>query len=215
MKSGNAILLNPELPKTVTVGGREIPVNWGFRTGMRMDCMRFDKRKTDAENLADMVNAFYINPSQALSSGPQAAVDAMLVFFSRGSYKPPEKDAKSHEGSKGQTARAYDFAQDADIILGDFFSNYGMMLNRIDDEDLHWWEFMAMFSGLPEKSTIRTYMHYRTCNLSGLSKNEQKRIRKIRSRIRIREDYEDVELSQAKRLEKRNERWLAIAKGYS
>ena len=215
MRKDNSILLNPELPKTVMVGGREMPIHWGFRTGMRMDCMRFDKRKTDAENMADMVNAFYVNPSQALLHGPQSAVDAMLIFFSRGSYKPAGKDAESHEGAAGQTARAYDFAQDADTILGDFFSNYGMMLNRMDDEDLHWWEFMAMFSGLPEKSTIRTYMFYRTCSLSGLSKNEQKRIRKIRSRIRIREDYEDEELSQAKRLEKRNERWLAIAKGYS
>ena len=215
MKSENAILLNPELPKSVMVGSSELPVRWGFRTGMRIDCMRFDKRKTDAENLADMINTFYINPAQALSDDPQKAVDAMLGFFSRGSYKTPAKDDGGQEGTKAQMPRAYDFAQDADTILGDFLSNYGMMLNRMDDEDLHWWEFVALLSGLPDKSTIRTYMYYRTCPLQGLSKSEQRRIRKMRAKIRIREDYEDRELSQAKRLEKRNERWLAIAKEYS
>ena len=86
------------------------------------------------------------------------------------------------------------------------------MLNRLQDEDLHWWEFMALFSGLPESTTIKRYIEIRTCSLNGLPEAERKRIRKLRSRIRIQREIKDADLSPAMRLQKRNERWLEYAR---
>ena len=207
------ILTDPDLPRSVTFSGKEWGIRWGFRTGMLLDCMFHDKRKTEQENLADMINLFYWNPVEVVACGAQEAVDAMMAFLSgkRGESKAaPEKQEKSQKAQK----RAYDFDQDADVILGDFLHYYGIMLHRMKNDELHWWEFVSLFRGLPEKSTIHTYMYYRTCDLKGLGKDEAKRIRRMRAQIRIRETYEDAELSSAKRLEKRNERWLNIASRY-
>ena len=207
------ILTDPDLPISVTFSGKEWGVNWDFRTGMRLDGMIHDKRKTEQENLADMINLFYWQPVEAVACGAQEAVDAMMAFLSgkRGENKAiPEEQEKPQKAQK----RAYDFDQDADVILGDFLHYYGMNLCRMKDGALHWWEFVSLFRGLPESSTIHTYMYYRTCDLKGLGKDEAKRIRRMRAQIRIRETYEDAELSSAKRLEKRNERWLNIANRY-
>lgn len=212
--TGDSILLRDTLPSTVTIAGVQHPIRWGFRTGMKLDCMRNDARKTKAENIIDMVNAFYVDPPTALSVDPRQAVNEMLIFFTRGAYEPPSKENKSAKKQKA-TPRAYDFSVDGDVILGDFMAHYGMMLNRYNDEDLHWWEFMALFSGLPEKSTIHQYMYYRTANLQGMTKAEQSRIKKVRAKIRIRKDYGDRDLTPAKRLENRNGRWLAIARNIS
>lgn len=207
----HGILIDPDLPESVIVSGKQHDIHWGFRTGMLLDSMVNDKRKTEQENLADMVNAFYVDPVAAVSCGAQEAVDAMVTFLSGRRKRVISENA---EQERKEERRAYDFDQDADVICGDFMYYYGLPLHRLKNEDMHWWEFIALFKGLPEGATIHTYMYYRTCDLKGLEKAEIKRIRRIRKKIRILEDYEDKELSSAKRLEKRNERWLKIANRY-
>ena len=55
-----------------------------------------------------------------------------------------------------------------------------------------------MLDGLPAKSEFRQRIYYRTCDLKGLPKGEQKRIRAIRADIEIKAKAE-TKLSLAQR----------------
>lgn len=204
------ILLDQELPDSVFINGLIYPVNPGFKTGIRMDLAYHDEKYTLEERYLNMLLLFYPEIPEDID----AALQKMLWFFTRGTYDPNQtrKETEKAAGTGKKESRQFCFSQDATLILSAFYAEYGIMLNRMNDTDLHWWEFMALFEGLPEDTTIKQYIHYRTCDLSGLSDAERKRIRRIRSQIRIRKEIKDKDLSPAMRLQKRDERWLDYAR---
>lgn len=204
------ILLDQELPDSVLINSLIYPVNSGFKTGIRMDLAYHDEKYTLEERYLNMLLLFY----PEIPKDIDAALQKMLWFFTRGTYGPDQtrKETEKAAGTGKKELRQFCFSQDATLILSAFYAEYGIMLNRMNDTDLHWWEFMALFEGLPEDTTIKQYIHYRTCDLSGLSDAERKRIRRIRSQIRIRKEIKDKDLSPAMRLQKRDERWLDYAR---
>jgi hypothetical protein len=80
--------------------------------------------------------------------------------------------------------RAYSFSVDGEAIYSDFSRFYNIDLTS---EYLHWWKFRALLAGLPNDSSFKERIYYRTCELKGLSKKEQKRIADIRKEIEIKE----------------------------
>ena len=211
---GEQLLLNQELPSVVLINGLAYPIYFGFKTGIQMDLAYHDEKYTLEERYVHMLHLFYLEIPEDI----EAALNRMLWFFTCGKYDPEaEKKRVGQENPEQQKPqkkepRQFCFSQDAELILSAFYSEYGIMLNRLNDGDLHWWEFMALFSGLPESTTIKRYIEIRTCSLNGLPEAERKRIRKLRSRIRIQREIKDADLSPAMRLQKRNERWLEYAR---
>lgn len=209
-------LLESDFPENVKINGRDYPVHFGFKTGIRMHLMYHDERYTMHERYEKMLLIFYAE----LPWNIETAINQMLWFFTRGQYDPEEEKKKKEEEDNAakhgkpvqKMARQFCFSQDAELILSAFYSEYNIMLNRLQDEELHWWEFMALFSGLPEETTIKRYIDIRTCSLNGKSKAEKKRIKELRSKIRIKKEISDAHLSPAMRLQKRNERWLQHAR---
>ena len=65
------------------------------------------------------------------------------------------------------------------MIYAAFYATYGISLTTV--EFLHWWEFLALFEGLPEDTLIKRVMYWRTANLSELPKEERKHVRKMRA----------------------------------
>lgn len=204
------LLLNQDFPNSVYINGLGYPIHPGFKTGIRMDLAYHDEKYTMEERIAHMLCLFYPEIPQDID----AAVKQMMHFITRGQYDPEKekKEKSKQKESRKKEERQFDFSQDAGLILSAFYSEYGIALNRLRDNDLHWFEFMALFEGLSEETTIKRYIHIRTCSLSGLSKGEQKRIKKLRAKIRVRKEIKDADLSPAMRLQKRNERWLEYAR---
>lgn len=206
------LLLGSDFPGNVVIHDLEYPVHPGFKTGIRMDLAYHDEKYTLEERITHMLLLFYPEVPQDID----AAVEKMLWFYTRGKYDPDAAKKEAADGKqpkpKKKESREFCFSQDAELILSAFYAEYGIMLNRLDDTELHWWEFMALFSGLPEETIIKQYIHIRTCSLSGLSEAERKRIKKMRSKIQIRKEIKDVDLSPAMRLQKRDERWLEYAR---
>jgi hypothetical protein len=100
-----------------------------------------------------------------------------MLFYCCGT-KPEKKE------SPKSTKQAYSFEMDSAAIYADFWRYYKI---NLWEDALHWWIFRSLLEGLPEKSEFKQRVYYRTCDLKELSKNEKKRILKIRDRIAIKD----------------------------
>lgn len=105
------------------------------------------------------------------------AVEAVLWFYACGIEEKQEKETQPKEKK-----RVYSFSIDAEAIYSDFAKFYNIDLST---SNLHWWKFRALLMGLPEDSSFKKRIYYRTCELKDLPKKEQKRIREIRKEIEI------------------------------
>ena len=100
------------------------------------------------------------------------ALEGLEWFYSCG--KSENKQSKEGKPFK----KTFDFNIDSNLIYAGFYSAYKISLTTIDY--LHWWEFMALFEGLPEETLIKRVMYWRGVDLSKLSKEEQKHIEEMR-----------------------------------
>ena len=78
------------------------------------------------------------------------------------------------------------------LMDSDLRKEYGINLQKIKNEELHWWEFLALFDSLPDDSKIVKIMYWRTCSTSGLPRKEVERLNELKERYKL-VDEESVE----------------------
>lgn len=123
------------LPDSITVNGKRYRLDLDFRNVLRMmEVMGREDLLADARN--------HLALSCVMKKVPKdktAAMQALqkLLF--------PEPKKKSNKPSQ----RVTDYVQDADLIRAAFMQSYGINLWR---DNLHWFEFGALLSNLPEGS---------------------------------------------------------------
>lgn len=124
--------LHDTLPGTVTAGGRTYRADFCFRNVLRMmDILRNDDIVPEAREWLALKCLIRHPPKK---TGPLMDAVRRLLF----------NDAKPETGKK-----LTDFEQDADLILSAFMQSYHINLYR---DDLHWFEFIALLSCLPDGS---------------------------------------------------------------
>ena len=163
-------ILIDRLPSAVSVDGNRYQLETDYRAAVAFELLVDD----GVENLAELMRPFY---PHGISGDATAAVEAALWFYRGGEELPEEKPKKK--------PRSYSFEVDADVIFADFWRYYNIDLSS---EALHWWTFRALLAGLPDDSGYKERVYYRTCDLKGLPKAEQARIKKIREYIAIKKD---------------------------
>jgi hypothetical protein len=137
-----------------------------------------------------------------IPSGIQKAVEGLVWFFLRG-----KADEEKESDKKKYPKKAFDFGQDANLIFSAFYATYNISLTAV--EFLHWWEFMALFEGLPENTLIKRVMYWRTADLGDLPKHEKKHVRKMRALFALKEpagepmSIEDLEKQSKERVARR------------
>lgn len=186
-----------KLPVSVEIDGVEYPINWDFRTSIRFET--FVQEETDDIVLIEKALKLYYGDN--IPGNIQAAVDKMLWFYSGGNAEQSK--------SGGSSEPKYSFETDWDYIYTAFLEQFKV---DIQDEDMHWWKFRAMFQSLNEKTRFGEIVGYRSVKISGkmtkeqkdfykkmkrlyaLPKNakEEKRMQDIRERIRNGESIESV-----------------------
>lgn len=184
-------ILTHTLPaKVETENGIFEPVT-DFRASIEFEIM-VDNGEQD---IFKLMKPYYPNglPKQAAD-----AINAAVWFYKCGDESKEQKENKPLRNNK----RAYSFSFDAEAIYSDFSRYYNIDLTSAK---LHWWKFRALLSGLPTESTFKERIYYRTCDLKGLPKKEQKRICEIRKLIEIKTEDDAQKIS----LEKRNADMLA------
>lgn len=87
--------------------------------------------------------------------------------------------------------QAYDFAQDADIIIAGFQHQYHIDITRAH---MHWWRFAALLDGLYGLDFAKL-VEVRTKDLSGMQAKERARWLKLRGKVAVQGEqtvsYED------------------------
>ena len=140
---------------------------------LRVEAISGDPALGPVEKLTQMLQQLYPEPPRDL----EKAFEGLVWFIHRGEV-PREDAPRAKKHRKG-----YDFTQDASLIFSAFFATYGINLASI--EHLHWWEFLALFEGLPEDVLIKKVMYWRTCDVSKLSKEEKKHVLDLRAHFAI------------------------------
>lgn len=146
------------------------PLSTDFRNMIQVDLILHDPDLSPSEKTFTALNQLYPEMPPDIS----VAIEGLAWFFGRGES---EKDG-SKKASKKPSKKGFDFEQDANIIFAAFYATYGLSLSTIDY--LHWWEFMALFEGLPETTLIQRIIYWRTADLSELKGEELKHVKKMR-----------------------------------
>lgn len=126
--------LQEKLPESVTVKGRQIPLDLDFRNVLNMmDILARDDLTPEAREFLAL-KCIMVKRTPNRTGEIMRAVRELLF--------PVTKKGAAKE-------KLTDFEQDADLIRAAFWQTYKINLYR---EKLHWFEFTALLHGLPEGS---------------------------------------------------------------
>lgn len=162
-------LLLDTLPTKVEVNAAEVEIETDFRIGIKFEIAI---ERGDI-NIPQLIKMFFPHKTP---EDITAATNAIIWF-----YRCGEEKKETNKPTK-ETKRGYSFECDAAVIYADFLRYYDIDLTTVN---MHWWKFRELLAGLPIDSAFKKRIYYRTCDLKGLSKAEQKRIRAIRKEIEI------------------------------
>lgn len=182
-------LLIKTLPTKIQTKNNVFELVTDFRAGIEFEIMV----ENGEQDIYKLLRPYFPN---GLPEQIEEAADAALWFYSCGD----EIKSDEHKPAK-KNKRVYSFAKDAEAIYSDFSRFYNIDLT---DAKLHWWKFKALLAGLPTDSSFKERIYYRTCELKGLPKKEQKRISDIRKEIEIKTTEKDGKIT----LEQRNKQML-------
>lgn len=127
--------LQDDLPRRVTAEGRTYRVNLDFRRVLKLLAVMADENLIDEARDYLALKCVMRRPPRSAKRRAAALAAVCAVCF------PQRKKATG--------PKMTDFEQDADLIRAAFMQEYGVNLWR---DKLHWLEFSALLSGLPEGS---------------------------------------------------------------
>lgn len=170
-------LLDQAPPRTVEVCGRDVPVAWDWRTGVRVE--RADA--SDARGRLRVLRMLYgAALPEPVAEDPAGAYEAGVAWhnagwacmrYGRGRKRPQAAVAR----------RLLDWDADAAVVASDF-----QRLYRIDMTDpgcrMHWWRFCALVLGAARTSgsLLSQALGSRSASLVGLKGQERRRAERRR-----------------------------------
>jgi hypothetical protein len=135
------------LPTAVEIDGVEYPLNTDFRSCLRIIMAFEDDTLTDYEKQLIMLKTLYpiipANIEEALKQGTK--------FLNGGKDNEPNDE--------NVPTRLYLFSKDSNLIFSAFKQTHNI---NLQNEKLHWWEFLSLFMDLGSNTAF--------CNLLGLRK---------------------------------------------
>lgn len=167
-------LLLDGLPRAVQIAGRDVPIKTGYKTGIRFERILMSPLKSNAEKLEEALR-LYFRPGDIWPEEIEEAVDAIIRFYRCGAEKPPSVPGGAEGSTRGPV---YDYEHDAGYIYAAFRQAYHIDLTA---ENLHWWQFRALFQALPEDTMMMKIIGYRTAKVPpGASTEQRQRIEELK-----------------------------------
>ena len=158
--------LHIPLPWSVTLdSGRRIKLYASFdRVLAFLDVLQ---SKSMMEEDAEKTALFLLFGDQRLSAREtqEALAKAQSVLFEQ-------------QKGKDSGPRVMDFHQDAALILAAFRQAYGIDLFQ-EQGRLHWLEFLALLSGIPQATRLSEVMEIRACKVPPATKNNHEQVRAL------------------------------------
>lgn len=190
-----------ELPYTVFVAGEEVPINTDYRTGILFEQTLSDLEMQDDEKLDTVLRLYYgdrVFPLLTDMDTVQEALNGIMWFYRCGADKTEGLETDM-DGTMEEPPFSYE--HDAAYIYAAFLEAYRIDLTK---DRLHWWQFRALFLGLPETVLFCKIMGYRTMEIPAKMPKAQKRFYQRMKRI-----YKIPKPAEQIRLEKKMEDILA------
>lgn len=155
-------ILTQTLPKGIVSHGHYYAINTDFRTWLKFSELVSDKRIPPFKKAERIIELCY---KDRLPDSFDDAMTALMEFYA------PKAAAKKCGRSGKKEARVFSFSEDADLIYAAFLSEYGIDLCRTE---LHWWQFRALFSALPQDCRLMQVVGFRSTD-PGEIKDSKKR----------------------------------------
>jgi len=159
-----------------------IPISADFRNMIQVDLILHDPDISEVEKTIAALYQLYPETPRDI----RKAVEGLVWFYSRGASTGDGKDKSAQRA----TPKAFDFEQDANLIYAAFYATYGINLSTV--EYLHWWEFLALFEGLPETTLMQRVIYWRTVDVAGMPKHEKNHILKMRKLFALKQATKPV-----------------------
>lgn len=157
-------LLLDVLPYEVEIDGTWYRLNTDYRICIMYEQLMLDSEVEDRNKLIKVLRLFF---GDDIPRNTDVAVEKISWFYNCG-MDPEEKRSKDGKRSK---KRIYDFDYDADYIYAAFMQQYGVNLQT---DEIHWWEFRAMFKSLRDDTEFVKIMGYRCIQINNNMTKSQK-----------------------------------------
>lgn len=181
------ILYEP-FPEAITAAGQEFAVLTDFREWLRFADLIADK-EIPAEEKAYLCS-MWLDPEPETIT--EEIIHKVIAFYRADElfYKREADDGAEEAEPAAPSPPLFDWCMDARFLLGDFRRYYRIDLLTIPH--LHWWEFLSLFTALPEESSCMKRIAYRGADLSQIKdKRERSRIAKIQKQIALPFTFDD------------------------
>ena len=158
-------------PKILHIDGIAVPIDPDFRIMCEYSEALSEK---DGERACGLAGRFYF---AGLPEGVSeaAAAEAMTDFYILG-LAPKAKEKRSSVSESCEPC--FDFSEDEAYFYADFLNAYGIDLNVAK---LHWFDFCALFRGLPDECRLKRIISIRSESLSDIkSPGEKARVRRLK-----------------------------------
>lgn len=160
-------ILTSQLPNSITVEDREIKIYSDFRKWIELETT-FQSDVSDEKKLTTLLSLFPKNELAKLKSGCMTdLVDATMQFFNCG-----DRIKENKSKGAGTTAKVYSYDVDQYRIFSDFKRYYNIDLTTV--ESMHWWIFKQLLFELPEESSFKQVLVFRTIAITSSMTQSQK-----------------------------------------
>lgn len=143
-----------------------IEINTDFRISILFELLMQDNTISKKEKIAQAIRLYY--PNFLKITDFNKAIEDIIWFYNGG--KELGNSRKKNKEEKRTQIYSYEF--DDEYIYSAFMQQYNIDLQDI--ENLHWWKFKALFSGLSENTKIVEIMGYRAINLKKIKDKEKR-----------------------------------------
>lgn len=144
----------------IETDGVKIPVDPDFRIMCRYSAAVL---RGDREAVAEVAEAFYFAGLPDEISPERAAKEMQNFYVSGLAPGKHEEKTEKEKADKRPVTPCFDFEEDEGYFYAAFLGEYGIDLNEVK---MHWFDFCALFTGLPDECRLKRIISVRTQNLN-------------------------------------------------
>ncbi len=175
-------ILTDKLPTKIKVNDHIYPINYDFRTVIRILQAFEDNELTDSEKVYIMLKNLYKDEIPE-DDYEEASIKAVKFI-----------DLGENQVKESSKARTYSFKKDGNYIFTGINATHHTDVEK--ESDLHWWKFMSMFMDMSPDCFFGELVYYRRRKAEGkLTKDEKKKYEEIRDMVEL----EDVHVQSEAR----------------
>lgn len=128
---------------------RGVKINTDFRQGLKFFRILAADKFDETMKARLMITAIFDGNPWGVVEDPQEVMDFIGWYISGG---------REGEEESEESERLFDWNVDNTLLFSAFFQVYGINLRNAG---FHWWEFLALFNGLPDNTKLSSIIDIR------------------------------------------------------